>query len=86
MALSTRTRRWIVALAIPLGVVLLWIGYVQDQKRDNYYDCRQSAMDTLHTSLSLHLDQGPEDPKIWVPEWVEDFHDWHTMLAMCEKP
>jgi hypothetical protein len=86
MALSTRTRRWIVALAIPLGVVLLWIGYAQDQKRDAYYDCRQSAMDGLHTSLATHLDEGHGDPEIWVPRWQEDFHDWHVMLAMCEKP
>jgi hypothetical protein len=86
MALSTRTRRWIVALAIPIGLVLLWLGYAQDQRRDQYYDCRQSAMDALHTSLGDHLNQGSEDPDVWVPEWIEDFADWHMMLDMCEKP
>lgn len=86
MALSTRTRWWIAIVAIPLGAILLWIGYLQDQARDRYYDCRQSAMDALHTSLGTHLDLGPDDPKVWVPEWVEDFHDWEIMLAQCEKP
>jgi hypothetical protein len=84
MALTTRTRVWIAAIAIPLGVVLLWIGYAQDQARDRYYDCRQSAMDGLHTALADHLEQS-QDPAVWVPTWREDFHDWHDMLAMCKR-
>lgn len=85
MALSSTNRKWIAVLAIPLGVLLLWIGYAQDQARDRYYDCRQSAMDALHTNLTVHLDE-TDDPEVWVPNWREDFHNWHDTLAMCYKP
>lgn len=85
MALNPRARWMIALLAVPLGVLLLWIGYAQDQVRDRYYDCRQTAMDGLHTSLADHLEQS-QDPEVWVPTWRDDFADWHVMLAMCNKP
>lgn len=82
------TARARIALAIAfvlIGGALLWIGYAQDQQRDRYYDCRQSAMDNLHINLTTHLDE-TDDPEVWVPNWREDFHDWHDMLMMCDKP
>lgn len=86
MAITARTRAWLAVVFVVLGGALLWLGYAEDQQRDQYYDCRQSAMDALHTNLGDHLDQGPDDPSTWVPEWQEDFHDWETMLRMCKAP
>lgn len=86
MALTTRTRVWLAVAFIMLGAALLWLGYAEDQQRDRYYDCRQSAMDALHTNLGDHLDAGNGNPEIWVPRWQGDFHDWRTMLSMCKAP
>lgn len=86
MVITTRARWWLAVVLIVVGGVLLWFGYAEDQKRDRYYDCRQSAMDGLHNSLGDHLDQGPDNPQVWVPRWQEDFRDWHVTLDMCVKP
>jgi len=77
--------RWIAAvLAFLLGGALLWVGYVEDQRRDAFYDCRQSAMDGLHHNLGDRLERS-EDPARWVPMWREDFADWHMRLGACHR-
>lgn len=78
-------RRIAAVLAFLLGASLLWVGYLADQRRDDYYDCRQSAMDGLHNALGDRLEQS-EDPERWVPMWRADFRAWHEQLALCTDP
>lgn len=84
MTISPTSRRWLAVIMILLGGVLLWIGYREDAARDAYYDCRQTAMDSLHTALGAELDEDPK-PTIWVPKWQESFHDWDLMLTACKE-
>lgn len=83
MTITPTSRRWLAVIALILGGVLLWIGYVQDTARDSYYDCRQSAMDNLHNNLGRELDADPT-PDRWIPQWQESFHDWDIMLRACK--